>query len=150
MSPVELELLPDVETLALTLYGESRGEPIEGQIAVGCVIRNRMEAKKSSYRDICFAFEQFSCWNAPTLNAPNPNYLPLITLGKEMIAKLAYTDDALKQCLWVAFGISNNSIRDNTNGSKNYLTTKLWYAGTVSWARDMKVSVVKGNQTFLV
>ena len=35
--------LPDDAVLGLTLYGEARGEPIEGQIAVACCIKNRVQ-----------------------------------------------------------------------------------------------------------
>src|SRR5258707_944915 len=48
--------LSDNEVLSLTLIGEARGEPIEGIIAVGCVIRIRMHhspAKYHNYSDVC-------------------------------------------------------------------------------------------------
>ena len=34
--------LTDTQILLLTLWGEGRGEPIEGRVAIGSVIRNRV------------------------------------------------------------------------------------------------------------
>ena len=58
--------LPDRLVLALLIWAESRGEPVEGQIAVGCVVRNRLNESTEAaprWRDICLAPEQFSCFN---------------------------------------------------------------------------------------
>jgi spore germination cell wall hydrolase CwlJ-like protein len=34
--------LSQLDTLALTIYGEARGERVEGRVAVACVVRNRI------------------------------------------------------------------------------------------------------------
>ena len=56
--------LSDLEVTLVTLFGEARGEPVEGLIAVGSVIRNRVKAARfgSTYRAVCLARWQFSCW----------------------------------------------------------------------------------------
>jgi N-acetylmuramoyl-L-alanine amidase len=144
--PTSLRGLSDMETLALTIYGEARGEPIEGQIAVGCVIRNRALARKESYKEVCLEPKQFSCWNEN-----DPNYSILSNLAEKMLSTNGLIpSDILKQCLYIAVGIINGAILDNTNGSNNYMTTDLYTANVVNWAREMKVSAVYGRQTFLV
>ena len=57
--------------LAKTIYGEARGESVETMLAVGWVIRNRLQAKRygNSYKDVVLQPKQFSCWNKD-----DPNY----------------------------------------------------------------------------
>src|SRR5262245_37669606 len=111
-----VEALSDLELLILTIIGEARGEPIEGQVGVACVIRNRVLTYNRSYSAICLAPKQFSCWNDN-----DPNRVLLEELGKQLINgnKL---DQRFSQCQWVAVGIMRNQILDNTHGSLNYMT----------------------------
>ena len=136
--------LPKEEILALTIYGEARGEPVEAQIAVGCVIRNRVSADKG-YNEVCLEPKQFSCWNEF-----DPNYPILTGLADKMTTHVFIPEPILKQCLYISFGIINGAILDNTHGSKNYMTTDLWNTHIVDWAKDMKISAIYGKQTFLV
>jgi|SRR5579863_7775013 len=146
MLPQSLRGLSDMEILALTIYGEARGEPVEGQIGVGSVIRNRVVASKQSYKQECLEPKQFSCWNDE-----DPNYPILTGLADKMVgAGGLVPEPILKQCMYIAVGIINGAILDNTNGSKNYMTNDLYHANIVHWARDMKVAAVYGKQTFLV
>ena len=57
--------------LAKTIYGEARGENVETMLAVGWVIRNRLNAKKygDTYKNVVLQPKQFSCWNKD-----DPNY----------------------------------------------------------------------------
>ena len=48
-----------VETIVL----EAQGESLEGQVAVGEVIRNRAKGGRRSVEEVCLAPYQFSCWN---------------------------------------------------------------------------------------
>lgn len=61
----------DLLHLAKTIYGEARGESIETMLAVGWVIRNRLQAKRygDTYKDVVLQPKQFSCWNED-----DPNY----------------------------------------------------------------------------
>lgn len=146
--PVILKGLSDMETLALTIYGEARGEPVEAQIAVGCVCRNRLTLSSSisTYKDVCLEPKQFSCWNSF-----DPNYAILCNLAEKMISTDGLVPgEILKQCLYISVGIINNAILDNTHGSKNYMTTTLYASRIIQWANGMKPSAVYGKQTFLV
>jgi len=137
--------LSDLEVLALTIYGEARGEPIEGQVAVGCVIRNRVRSGEYiNYKAACLAPLQFSCWN-PT----DPNYSVLKDFSDKLLMGQPTNDLSLSQCHWVAIGIIASSIKDNTGSARNYLTTQLYRENTVEWAKKLTLTKVIGRQSFL-
>ena len=52
----------DIDLIAKVVYGESRGEPYQGQVAVAAVILNRLESKRfaDSIKEIVYAPRQFS------------------------------------------------------------------------------------------
>jgi N-acetylmuramoyl-L-alanine amidase len=55
----------DLDTAARTVFGEARGETVEGQIAVLWVIRNRVLQPcwwGRTVTDVCLKPYQFSCW----------------------------------------------------------------------------------------
>ncbi len=82
--------LSQQEIIGLTIYGEARGELVEGQIAVGCVIRNRMHLKPSkykSYHEVCLEPKQFSCWNSD-----DKNYETLIQIANRLNKDESYID----------------------------------------------------------
>ena len=49
--------------IALTLFGEARGESLPGKMAVASVIYNRAEGDTTRMAYICMKPYQFSCWN---------------------------------------------------------------------------------------
>jgi hypothetical protein len=141
---IDLSKLSDLEVLILTIIGESRGEPIEGQIAVGSVIRNRSVKQNKNYSDICLAPKQFSCWNES-----DSNRVLLEELGEKFILGQKLEVLSHIQCLWVAVGIIQNKIIDNTHGSLNYLTLDLWHSSNKpSWAKNVNFAISKGSQIF--
>ena len=90
----------DVITMAKTIYGEARGEQMEGQIAVGWVIKNRASAahRRAHFgdgtpRSACLAPFQFSCWNSSDPNSAvlrrmkssDPKLRPFITLARSVL-----------------------------------------------------------------
>lgn len=143
-----LERLSDAEIVGLTIIGEARGEPIEGQVAVGSVIRNRLHhspAKYKKYYDVCLEPLQFSCWNKY-----DPNYQTLMELAVKLLDGTPLVDIHLRQCMLIARGIVSWDIKDNTRGARNYMTTELYQSETrPSWAKDATNVRVYGNQTFM-
>ena len=134
------------EILGLTIIGEARGEPIEGQVAVGCVVRNRLHAKSGQqWHDICLAPKQFSCWNEN-----DPNFVILTDLTDQLLDGQPIRDIYLRQCMYIARGIIDWEILDNTNGSKNYVTTKLFNSqDRPKWALyPSQDPIIYGRQTF--
>lgn len=64
----------DVACAARTVWGEARGEPELGQVAVAWAIRTRAEWTPAAWwgisiSGVCHAHAQFSCWNPDDPNA---------------------------------------------------------------------------------
>jgi len=65
------ESLSDVELLTLCLWGEARGEPAIGKLAVAHVVLNRAAAPcwwGKTIKEVILKPKQFSCFNANDLN----------------------------------------------------------------------------------
>lgn len=110
----------DLNIMARTLWGESRGEPYEGKVAVAWVILNRAEKGGwwgSTISDVCRKPFQFSCWNS---NDPNSSRLPSIT----------FSDPAFPDCLKAVGGVLSGNCPDPTNHSTHYKVS------TLPWPKD--------------
>ena len=103
-----VEQLTNEEVFAYTLYGECRGEPFFGQVAVACVIRNRVMDKRwpGTYRGVCLQDKQFSCWNEP---------LPLSHI------QAAIYLEAFKRLWYIVEGVRTFKIPDITQGANHYI-----------------------------
>lgn len=91
----------DLIAMARTLWGEARGEPREGQIAIAWVIRNRLEnpgwwsrnqgdgIPDDTIEAVCRDPAQFSCWwdaQAPRVRTRLAESLgPLIELARAVL-----------------------------------------------------------------
>jgi len=142
--------LTDPQILTITLYGETRGEAIEGQIAVGCVIRNRVETGRwgASYSKVCLAPWQFSCWIP---QGGRENYELVMSTAKHIATSTSLPDDALlRQCAWISQGIIGGWIRDNTKDSTHYYApAAMKPAGSVpKWAVGKIPTAKVGRQLF--
>src|SRR5437870_6566685 len=143
--PILLELSP-TEQIGLTIIGEARGEPIQGQVAVGCVIRNRFNlslTKYKNYGDVIFEPLQFSCWNEHDLN-----YSLLSDLGSKLFEGQKVADIYLRQCMWVAQGIFDGSIMSNVGNRRFYMENSLYDYRRPKWAAESKTPLVIGKHTF--
>ena len=117
--------LSDHIALALTLFGEAAGEPVESRIAVGNVIRNRLGEPRrygQSYRDVCHKRSQFSCWWAW---GGADNYHRLMALAAAVVEGhqlpiTGYALDVYQECLFLSEGIIGGQLRDNTKGATHY------------------------------
>jgi len=140
-----LSQLTDSEILFLTLLGEARGEPIEGQVAVANVIMNRAKLRKQIIKVVCLSPKQFSCWNAN-----DPNRILLLTVARRLV-KGEYKIDEYKQLHWIAHGIIERQLDDNTHGKDHYITTALFNSeNRPYWARfPTTTPITIGNHTFL-
>jgi len=140
-------LLPD-EVLALTIWGEARGESIEGQVAVANVVMNRYKSNLEKYKtvaDVCLEPKQFSCWNKN-----DPNYPKLIELGNKIVINGEdKADKILSQCLYIARGVMSFKLNDNTGSARNYMTKTLFYSDKKpSWANPVTTPKVIGSHIF--
>ena len=137
-----LHELPAEIVLALLIWGEARGEPIEGQVAVGCVVRNRVARSGQDWRTVCLAPKQFSCFNAADPNAPKIQRAAVVLMTGE-------PTPALAQAVWIAQGLLQHAVIDNTHGALNYLTTELLQRKPPRWAIGRPVLARIGAHTFL-
>jgi len=136
-------LLPN-DQLGILLFLEARGEPVEGQIGVGCVVRKRVKAKKeNTYFTIVTAKNQFSCFNSN-----DPGYDRGMSMVKDLVAGKAPEDltGLLQQCRWIAQGIVNGALLDNTKGANHYYNPKVC---NPSWAEKMIITRKIGKHIFL-
>jgi hypothetical protein len=137
----------DLNAMALTLWGECRGECREGQIAVAWIIRNRWQnpgwwsrqrgdgITDDTITAVCRDPWQFSCWHPSdpqskkiqspqTLN--NPDVLALRALAADVLAA--------------------DQKSDPTDGADHYCTKSV--ARNTRWARGRKPVKVIGNHQF--
>lgn len=81
----------DILTWARTVWGESRGESPQGQLAVAFVPYNRAQISGQSVATECRKSYQFSCWNA---RDPNRAYMLRLD-ANDLHAFLALIDQVL-------------------------------------------------------
>lgn len=109
--------LRDFQLLALVIRAEADGEPIEGKIAVGCTIRNRVNAKTyfgKTYHDVILKPRHFSCFN------DGNKRLPFCVDLARNIRGAVNRDRLTNEAKWLALGIISELVIDNTKGSTHY------------------------------
>lgn len=115
--------MPDADRiiLALTLWGEARGEAVEGRIAVASVIHNRLIDGRwgSSYAVVCQKPWQFSCWNAN-----DPNRVKLAALQAE-IERGDFIEPIIGECLWIAEGLIAGKILPRVQKATHYFASSI-------------------------
>lgn len=131
-SPID-NSLDSERAVAATIWGEARGESYYGKVAVGWVIRNRVENPGWWGRDwisVCTKKWQFSCWwdsQASRVRFVNEN------------------DQRFVECLKAAREVMSDSQSDPTGGATHY------YADTIAtpkWARDKTPTTKIGHHIF--
>jgi spore germination cell wall hydrolase CwlJ-like protein len=142
--------LTDQVALTCTIFGEARGEPLLGQIAVGAVIRNRVLASKGlTYVQVCTQPQQFSCW---TQGGPNTDLVYAVAEARLLSSPPPVSESdlrQLRQVAWVATGTIAGDLVDPTNGAKFYLTKTTFDNDPPPWVFQMIVATSIGRQVFL-
>lgn len=121
--------LLEILLLSFTIFAESSGESFDGRLAVGSVIRNRVNCYNKTYSDIILQKNQFSCWNSKEIS--------------KHIKRIEYKP--FKECLLIAKDIYFNNTKDNTQGSLYYTRKRI----KRSWMNDMKIVLVIDNHKFM-
>ncbi len=112
-------------TLARTVYGEARGETLDGKIAVAWTVRNRVERPRwwgKTYNEVCLKPRQFSCWD-------DHNRLEMMEADA--------ADPVFADCLYAALGAITGHIADPTDASTHYHASSIhpgWARGHTSVA----------------
>jgi spore germination cell wall hydrolase CwlJ-like protein len=132
----------DIDIMGRTIYGEARGEPGVGQVAVAWVIRNRAERAEyagpnhgmpGAIATVCLKPWQFSCWNRNDPNLPKLVQLPRAPQEPPQFE--------------IARRVCGNVIPDPTNGADLYYVSEM--EDPPSWAFTCKVVAQIGAHTFL-
>lgn len=132
-----MSVAQDLDTLARTLYGEARGESLEGLFAVGWVILNRVSRGGrfgTTVAEVCKRPLQFSCWNSN-----DPNYSELLAANVEQPAFL--------RCFGAACLVMSRAVPDPTGGADHYFAASM--AVSPSWASPMHRTERIGHHIFL-
>lgn len=140
--------LTDPQLLTITIFGEARGEPIEGQIAVACVIRNRVQIGRwgASYAKVCLAPWQFSCWRP---EGGRENYETVVAAAEMLARSTTLPDDTLlRQCAWVSQGVIGHWILDTVTDATHYVTTALYETSPPKWAANQQPVCRVGSHVF--
>ena len=151
------ELLGDalhVQEVALTctLYGEARGEPQRGLVAVVNVIQNRVDTDLGhdqkpdwwgeSVPGVCLKPGQFSCWWEPGGNRD-----AVYSLAEQLLlTPLVTLHPRIERCRWVAKFALDRVFTDLTFGANHYCTTAI--APQTAWARGRTPTIIIGAHSF--
>ena len=129
-----LAALDDRQTLALTAWAEARQaprttlddhSPVEELIAVMVVVRNRRatparwRATDASYKAICLAPKQFSCWT-PNSGSNHDALMAWAATFSSVAGFVAADHPLLAECLYLADGVIAGTLLDRTNGATSY------------------------------
>lgn len=127
----------DLEIVTRTVFGESRNEPLEGQMAVAWVIRNRAEAKYMGQdpSEVCLFPLQFSCWNAD--KAHMPNRVRLMTASMNEVP--------MQKAMYAVLSVFGGHVPDMTFGAKHYFAD---YIPWPKWAVGHEPSLIVGRHIF--
>ena len=126
--------IDDLETLALTLWGEGRGEHVLGRAAIACVILNRVSARSwygNTIKEVCLKGWQFSAWNA---NDPN----------RDKMLGVSERNEKYIECKAIAALAIAGALNDVARGSTHYHVAGL----TPDWSRGKRPVFMLGNHSF--
>lgn len=132
----EISRLADINILARTIWGEARGQPDRGMIAVANVVMNRVADRRwpNSARGVCLQPWQFSAWNENDPNRPK---------------MLAVTEDdpTFRRCVEIATAAIDATLPDVTGGADHYFTKEI---DPPAWSADMTELATIGDHRFFV
>lgn len=125
----------DYFMLALCLWREARGEGRRGQVAVACVIRNRVVKRQSSFYE-----EVIKRWQFSSITAKGDPQLGLYPQS--------YDADWV-QCKVIAQDIVDGKLQDETLGATLYYADSMAFPGSWDIAK-VKETIKIGHHTFYV
>lgn len=127
----------DVDLLARTLYGEARGEGIDGMQAIAWVVVNRVRRGAPRFPDTIAGVvkqkHQFTCWSPTDVNS-------------KLCASVSEADPIFALCLFAAASVLSGQVRDMIAGADHYHAT--WMKPYPAWAVRMTVTAKIGHHVF--
>lgn len=133
------------DVLARTLWGEARGEGMDGMAAVANVVCNRARIGGwwgGTVKDVCLKRAQFSCWNEA-----DPN--------RDKMLALTPADPQFADALVLAHAACAGLLRDRTGGATHYYVEHPNGAGGATydtrpgWAARATVTARLGRHVFV-
>ncbi len=134
--------LEDIQIMALTIYGEARGESLYGKRAVGSVILERFRCGGwygATVSEVCLKPFQFSCY-LPS----DPNYAKLGAIAADYNGALE-GNETLFRCHLLAVGLIRGVIEPNVLAT-HYATL----ATEPYWASSLTEVQIIGNHRFFI
>lgn len=143
--PELIAALTTQQKVALTMYGEARGEPIDGIRGIASVIMNRANAKGLSPAAIVLAKGQFSCWS-PIQGGYN--YETLLDVARNVLRGVS--SDHLKMMMILAEAVIDKTLHDNVKKATHYYSPDAMIPkGRVPpWAIGLEPVIVIGHHRF--
>lgn len=135
--------LSDEQVVCMTIWAEARAELVEGRIAVGNVIRNRLLKPKrfgEGWKAVCLAKAQFSCWFA---YGGEKNYRLLLAKCEAALTK---KEPWPLTEMWITEGIMSGACPDRTGGATHYHAS--WMPKSPKWAVGQTPTAVIGVHRF--
>lgn len=127
--------LTDEQLLALTIYGEARGESRVGKIGVGSVILERVDHRDwdgKTIHEVCLMPYQFSAF-LPS----DPNFQPLKLIAENWDEKYMQSHD-LRECYHVAENLISGKCDRVPEIARAHATQYKTIACSAPWAKKMK------------
>lgn len=143
--PVIAEIDPvEKKCLATMIYGEARGEPTQGQIAVAYTAMNRAHSK--TVCDVVLAPYQYSVFNGNSK-------LKQVAISLDLEPNFRNDQDqhSWKLALEIAKKVLNRGVPDPTQGATHYLAPRLMASSGYRyprWSRQYTLVVVIDNHRF--
>lgn len=142
--------LTDPQLMALTIYGEARGESKDGKIAVGSVILERVDHRKwdgDTIQEVCLMPYQFSCYLPG-----DPNFKALKRIAQDWDNKYKNSLD-LQSCYHVASDLVDGVFPRTKEIAEyhccQYLTTDLRKSKRCpKWVHKMNLVLTEGSHEF--
>lgn len=132
--------LNDEQVLTLTIYGEARGEGLDGMLGVASVVLNRTRRGNTTVKSECLKKKQFSCFNEG-----DPNRA-LLERFAEAFNDYVHQVALLRACMWIARGAMSGILESNVGGATHYHTKSI----LPYWAKDARMKKIRelGNHVY--
>ena len=130
--------------LATTIYGEARGESLQGMVAVAYTVINR--AVNRTICAVVLAKKQYSIYNNNAAYVQAATNATIEPPQKNIIDKRSW-----EQSIKAARLVINNEVTDPTKGSTNYIAPMVMrqkHYHIPKWSKEFKLVAIIDNHRF--
>ena len=137
--------LTEAQIMALTIYGEARGESYDGKVAVGSVILERVDHREwdgDTIHEVCLMPYQFSCYLPG-----DPNFHALKLIAENWPSKFMRSQ-VLQECYQVADGLIHGDIPRTPEIAAAHCCQYKTVSCKASWAKNMRLVATINHHQF--